>query len=54
MSPEKQDVEVFLFEENREEPERYTFDDKVPVHISNGSCSIDFADIHRKLADYLP
>ena len=54
VSPEKQDVEVFLFEENREEPERYTFDDKVPVHISNGSCSIDFADIHRKLADYLP
>ena len=54
VSPEKQDVEVFLFEENREEPERYTFDDKVPIHISNGSCSIDFADIHRKLADYLP
>ena len=54
VSPEKRGVEVYRFERNTEEPDRYTFDDKVPVHISNGSCSIDFADIHRKLADYLP
>ena len=53
VSPEKRGVEVYLFERNTEEPERYTFDDKVPVHISDGRCSIDFADIHRKLADYL-
>ena len=30
----------------------YTFDDQIPVLISGGACSIDFASIHKKFANY--
>ena len=48
VSPEKRTVEVYLFE-NGEEPEIYTFDGKVPVHLSQGRCAIDFSEIRRRI-----
>ena len=48
VSPEKRTVEVYLFE-NGEEPEIYTFDGKVPVHLSQGRCAIDFSGIRRRI-----
>ena len=48
VSPEKQTVEVHLFE-NEEEPVTYTFDGKVPVHLSEGRCAIDFSEIKRRI-----
>ena len=48
VSPEKQTVEVHLFE-NEEEPVTYTFDGKVPVHLSEGRCAIDFSEIRGRI-----
>ncbi len=49
VSPERQNIEVYLFTEGREEPDIYTFEDTVPVRISEGRCSVDFAKIRKRL-----
>lgn len=48
VSPEQGTVEVYLFE-NGEELVTYTFDDKVPVYLSEGRCAIDFREIRRRI-----
>ena len=42
-------VEVYLFSDEKEESKTYSFDDKIPVHISSGKCMINFAEIKKRL-----
>ena len=48
VDPAKEKVLVFFFEEDKL-PVTYSFDDKIPVRISDGKCVIDF----RQIADAL-
>lgn len=58
VDPRSRDIYVFLFDEKREKkdteeaPERYTFDDVIPVGISGGSCRVDFKKIFRKIQHF--
>ena len=47
IDPEKPEVLVYDFA--GDDLEKYTFDDQVPIRISNGSCKIDFALIRKNL-----
>jgi Uma2 family endonuclease len=51
IDPEKKRVVVYDLEHD-ELPLNYTFDDKVPVIISEGECSIDFVKISEVLDRY--
>ena len=44
VDPDKKRVLVFFFEEDKL-PQTFGFDDKIPVRISEGKCSIDFGAI---------
>ena len=52
VDPEKRSVMVYYFEETDLTPETYSFDDVIPIHISEGKCSIDFGIVNRKIAAY--
>lgn len=45
VDPKHREVIVYDFSNEDLIPEKYTFHDKVPVHISEGQCSIDFEQI---------
>jgi Uma2 family endonuclease len=49
VSPDDRTVEIYLFTESEKEPITYSFDDKIPVHISEDKCVIDFAEINKRL-----
>lgn len=49
VDPKHHEVTVHFFEEDEYNPEKYTFDDVIPVRISEGRCSIDFSRIKKKL-----
>ena len=49
VDPDDQSVMVYFFEKD-ELAVRYTFDDEIPVRISDGKCSIDFRKIKARLA----
>lgn len=49
VSPDDRTVEIYLFTESEKEPITYSFDDKIPVHISKGKCIIDFYEIKKRL-----
>lgn len=36
-----------------DQPVRYSFDDEIPVGISDGKCMINFADIHEQVKQFL-
>lgn len=46
---EKRVVTVHYFEDEDYFPERYDFTSNVPIHISDGKCSIDFSKVKKKL-----
>jgi len=46
------EVTVYYFEAQDYHPERFTFHDKVPVHISGGRTKIDFSGILEKLESH--
>ena len=48
INPGSTSTKISLFE-NEEEPVTYTFDGKVPVHLSEGRCAIDFSEIRRRI-----
>jgi Uma2 family endonuclease len=48
VDPAKENVLVFFFEEDKL-PVTYSFDDEIPIRISDGKCVIDF----RKIAEAL-
>ena len=49
VDPKHKEVTVHFFGEDEYNPEQYTFDDVIPVRISDGKCSIDFLKIRKKL-----
>lgn len=49
VDPENEEVLVYDFENTSFRPEVYSFDAQIPIHISCGACSVDFARIHRRL-----
>ena len=51
IDPENREVLVYLFAE-RDEPERYSFEDIIPIGISEGHCKVDFAAISRSIARF--
>ncbi len=46
--PEEKEVMVYDFERS-DTPERYSFEDSVPVSIWDGKCSMDFKSIYKSL-----
>ena len=52
VDPQRDKVIVYDFE-HEEAPVTYTFKDRVPVLISSGKCSVDFAPIYERVKDYL-
>ena len=51
VDPDRKSIAVYCFEYDIL-PVSYTFDDTVPVFISKGECSVDFATINDKLKWY--
>lgn len=49
VDPRYMEVTVHYFEEEDYHPRRYTFEDKIAVGISGGSCQIDFGRIRDKM-----
>lgn len=49
VDPEKKAVLVYNLAEGNYYPEKYDFDAIIPIHISDGSCSIDFSRVHNAL-----
>ena len=49
IDPRDHTVLVYDFSDDSLKPEKYTFDDKVPVAISGGSCFIDFSILSRNI-----
>ena len=45
IDPKRQEVLVYDFEGEELTPEKYTFADQIPIRISGGKCSIDFAKV---------
>lgn len=48
IDPDNQSVWVYDFE-NDNYPQHYSFEDRIPVGISEGKCDIDFSEIKRNL-----
>ena len=46
-------VMVYMFEKDYL-PTQYTFDDMIPIGISNGECSIDFSRIKDRMSQSRP
>ncbi|MBR3245197.1 MAG: Uma2 family endonuclease [Parasporobacterium sp.] len=56
INPQNCKVYVFVFENSGKEegsPGEYSFEDLVPVHISDGSCAVDFRIIYQKIKHML-
>ena len=51
VDPEKKKAAVYDFE-NGELPVSYTFDDMVPLRISEGKCSVDFSVINKAVSRF--
>lgn len=49
IDPRRQVVLVYDFSDEDLIPEKYTFADQIPIHISQGRCRIDFAGIRKAL-----
>ena len=52
IDPDNERVIVYLLEDEYSVPRLYTFEDKVPVHIFNDDCKIDFSEIKKELAEW--
>ncbi len=49
IDPEHDTVLVYDFREDNYYPEKYDFDSVIPIHISDGTCSIDFSRVNLAL-----
>ena len=49
VDPDHETVMVYDFRDGNFYPEKYDFDSVIPIHISNGQCSIDFSRVNRAL-----
>ena len=52
VDPKSKEVYVYCFTKTDFKPEVYSFDSQIPIHISDGTCNIDFAKINKKLTSY--
>ena len=49
VDPDHETVLVYDFREGNFYPEKHDFDSVIPIHISDGACSIDFSRVNRAL-----
>ena len=49
VDPDHETVLVYYFQDDNFYPEKYDFDAVIPIHISEGQCSIDFSRVNRAL-----
>ena len=49
VDPEYRKITVHLFEDGDDEPSEYGFDDRIPVGISGGKCTIDFSEVKKHI-----
>ena len=49
VDPRKKEVLVYDFSDEDLQPEKFSFTDQIPVHISEGECSIDFSRVNDAL-----
>ena len=49
VDPDHETVLVYDFREDNFYPEKYDFNSVIPIHISDGQCSIDFSRVNRAL-----
>ena len=49
VDPQNRAVAVYDFEHERL-PVSYGFDDEIPIRISDGSCSVDFRKVNKRIA----
>ena len=49
VDPDRETVMVYDFRDDNFYPEKYDFDSVIPIHISDGQCSIDFSRVNRAL-----
>ena len=49
VDPDRETVMVYYFRDDNFYPEKYDFDSVIPIHISDGQCSIDFSRVNRAL-----
>ena len=49
VDPDHETVMVYDFRDDNFYPEKYDFDSVIPIHISDGQCSIDFYRVNRAL-----
>ena len=49
VDPDHETVLVYDFRDGTFYPEKYDFDSVIPIHISDGQCSIDFSRVNRAL-----
>ena len=55
VNPRGTEVYVFVFEkpgDGGDMPEKFSFEDKVPVEISGGICEVDFRKVYRKIEHF--
>ena len=52
VDPKNKEVFVYDFEDIDFKPVVYPFDSSIPVRISKGACSIDFARINQVISPY--
>ena len=49
VDPDRRTVLVYDLEHEEYSPDKYSFEDNIPIRISGGECSIDFARIMRRI-----
>ena len=49
VDPDHETILVYDFREDNFYPEKYDFNSVIPIHISDGACSIDFSRVNRAL-----
>ncbi len=52
IDPDHREIYVYDFTVPDFRLETYSFDSRIPIHLSGGACSIDFAKIHQKIASH--
>ena len=52
VDPKNKEVFVYDFEDVDFKPVIYPFDSRIPIRISKGTCSIDFARINQVISPY--
>ena len=52
VDPEQKTVLVYDLEHENYYPDKYSFEDRIPIMISGGECSIDFSRIMRRIESY--